>query len=82
MRYIAYMAMRDSISIRFPNAVREDLEQIARSSGLTAADLIRLATVDYIRRAHEDGSLSIPLPRLGLVAERAAEPYGAKQKKK
>jgi len=74
------MAMRDSISVRFPDAIREELESIAESSGLTSADLIRLATAEYLRTVKAEGSIKIPLARLGKVAESRAE-HGSKKSK-
>ena len=53
--------MKNSVSIRFPEDVREQLEEVARRSGLTAADLVRLATIHYLQDAKEKGAISITL---------------------
>ena len=58
---MCFMAMRNSISVRFPEDMRGSLEAIAKTSGLTAADLVRLATIEYINRAKQTGSINIPI---------------------
>ncbi len=70
------MAMRNSISVRFPEDIRTGLEEIAQTSGLTAADLVRLATIEYINKARTTGSINI-----SIVAESKPE-WNAKRSKK
>ena len=45
--------------MRFPDNIRQELEAMAIESGLTAADLIRMATLEYIRNARRDGKIQI-----------------------
>ena len=40
--------MRDTISIRLPPSVREELEQVVKEEGLTRNDLVRRALDDYL----------------------------------
>lgn len=71
-----FMAMGNSISVRFPVEMRDSLEEIAKASGLTAADLVRLATFEYVNKARETGHIQIP-----IVAEAHAT-YGSAKRKK
>lgn len=60
--------------MRFPEEIRADLEGIAKISGLSAADLVRLATVEYLHRARAEGGIKI-----SIVAESRPD-YGTKKK--
>ena len=59
--YYVLMNLRNSISIRFSEEIRKDLEKIADETSLTSADLVRLAVQEYIRNVRTTGNINIPL---------------------
>lgn len=69
------MAMRNSVSVRFPKDISDQLDEVSRQSGLTAADLVRIATNEYLQNVRKTGSINIPV---NVVAEPHA-PYGSKK---
>jgi len=52
-----------SVSIRFDDEIEEQLTEIANSSGIKKAAIVRQATIDYIQKIKHDGYMTIPITR-------------------
>ena len=53
--------MRVPTSVRFDEPTEIRLDEISRKSGLTKADLVRRAVVEYVAQVDRDGKLTISL---------------------
>jgi len=72
-----YMALRDAISVRFDDVTKARLDALALHTGLSAADLVRRATEEFLARVESDGKITIPVK---MVADGRAI-YRARRKK-
>ena len=71
------MSLANSTSIRLSEETKRRLDAIAERSGLNAADLVRIATQQYLAQIESTGSINISV---GVREERA--PYGTPAPKK
>lgn len=67
------MSKAESISVRLDEDVRRQLEEISRQSGIKVSDIIRRATVDYVRKLTTDGAIKFELD-IGKIIKKAGPP--------
>ena len=57
----AVMAYNASVPVRFNEDQDARLREISRKSGITVADLVRLAVDDLLAKIEKDGNITIPM---------------------
>ncbi len=84
MSYTARMSLDSVVRFRIPRTDLDRLSDVAKRSGLSVSDIIRQATVDYVRKAEVAGKFEIPIspkPSGLLIAAESQAAYGSQKKK-
>ncbi len=55
------MLYKTSVPVRFDSETKARLEAISASTGLNVSDLVRFATMEYLKKTEEQGQIMIPL---------------------
>ena len=69
-----FMTLRTSVAVRFSEEMHNRLKELSDQSGIPAADLVRRATEEYLKKIQTEGKLTI-----SIVREERAE-YGKSHK--
>lgn len=67
------MALSNSISVRFRKEDRERLARAAQRSGLSAADLVRFATQNYLLEIEKTGKIQLELRAMPSTSYRGRQ---------
>ena len=55
------MSFKAAVSVRFDADMDARLKSLSEQSGISAADLVRRATEEYLTRIEQQGAINIPI---------------------
>lgn len=67
------MSLNSSIPVRFDRAVKDRLQRVSDNTGVPPAQLVRIATEQYLEQIEKSRSVVIPLALRESPAKRKGE---------
>lgn len=59
------MSLKAAVSVRFDPAIDQRLRTLSEETGISAADLVRRATQEYLDKIESAGAITIKISREG-----------------